>query len=322
MHDASIINITTGNPGKFGEIIWSDKTKSSVSEMVAELLYGMKKIPVEKEEATAFLTGIIAATNRFLNASTTSSAMQIASRLMESGANQQLISENLTGDTDNQMFSFNNDLKDRRAEDASESSLTVEHNTSADDDTADEPSTDSEPTRGEIAAPEATPEATSEVTPEAAPEVTPSSSIVPDELQATAEVLSGVGAEAIAPSQNTPVTLTPSADFSADSSLTGAKDYGKMLEEALAENPASAIAPIVSSTPEIDGVPEMNYDSLPSSDILPPPPTPPIDANAITPPTAAPDITTPPTAPLDTIAPPNTPPDATVSPTTFQIPGA
>ena len=31
MHDASIINITTGNPGKFGEIEWSDKTASSVS---------------------------------------------------------------------------------------------------------------------------------------------------------------------------------------------------------------------------------------------------------------------------------------------------
>ena len=36
MHDATIINITTGNPGKFGEIEWSDKTASSVSEMIVQ----------------------------------------------------------------------------------------------------------------------------------------------------------------------------------------------------------------------------------------------------------------------------------------------
>ena len=39
MHDAVIINVTTGNPGKFGEIEWSDKSASSVSEMIAPLQY-------------------------------------------------------------------------------------------------------------------------------------------------------------------------------------------------------------------------------------------------------------------------------------------
>ncbi len=107
MHDAVIINITTGNPGKLGEIEWSDKSASSVSEMIAKLLYGMNsKAKIEKEEATAFLTGIVAATNRFSNAKTTSEAMKLASRLMESGANQQLISKNITPDIDNELFSF------------------------------------------------------------------------------------------------------------------------------------------------------------------------------------------------------------------------
>ena len=56
MHDASIINITTGNPGKFGEIEWSDKTASSVSEMIASLIYNMNtKEKLDPEEATAFL---------------------------------------------------------------------------------------------------------------------------------------------------------------------------------------------------------------------------------------------------------------------------
>ncbi len=107
MHDAVIINVTTGKPGKFGEIEWSDKAASSVSEMIAGLLYSVESnIKIEKEEATAFLTGIVAATNRFSNASTTPETMQTASKLMESGANQQLVSKNITPDVDNQLFSL------------------------------------------------------------------------------------------------------------------------------------------------------------------------------------------------------------------------
>ena len=66
MHDATIVNITTGKPGKLGEIEWSDKTASSVSEMVAELLLGSNNAKFEKDEATAFLTGIVASTDRLL----------------------------------------------------------------------------------------------------------------------------------------------------------------------------------------------------------------------------------------------------------------
>ncbi|MDO5451561.1 MAG: hypothetical protein Q4F56_00530 [Candidatus Saccharibacteria bacterium] len=105
MHDAVIINITTGNPGKLGEIEWSDKSASSVSEMIAKLLYSVKsEAKIEKEEATAFLTGIVAATNRFSNNRTTPETMKLASRLMESGANQQLVSKNITPDVENEMF--------------------------------------------------------------------------------------------------------------------------------------------------------------------------------------------------------------------------
>ena len=107
MHDAVIINITTGKPGKFGEIEWSDKSASSVSEMIATLLYRISDAKVEKEEATAFLTGIVAATNRFSNATTTPHTMQLASKLMESGANQQLVSKNITPDVDNEMSTVN-----------------------------------------------------------------------------------------------------------------------------------------------------------------------------------------------------------------------
>lgn len=105
MHDAVVINITTGNPGKFGEIEWSDKKASSVSEMISRLLYNVDtEARIEKDDATAFLTGIVAATNRFSNAKTTPETMQVASKLMESGANQQLVSKNITPEVENELF--------------------------------------------------------------------------------------------------------------------------------------------------------------------------------------------------------------------------
>lgn len=125
MHDAVIINITTGNPGKFGEIEWSDKSASSVSEMIARLLYSINsKAKIEKEEATAFLTGIVAATNRFSNAKTTPGTMELASRLMESGANQQLISKNITPDVDNELYSLLGETTKRETD---PTKLDIEH---------------------------------------------------------------------------------------------------------------------------------------------------------------------------------------------------
>lgn len=128
MHDAAIVNITTGNPGKLGEIEWSDKSASSVSEMIAKLLYSVKsEAKIEKEEATAFLTGIVAATNRFSNSKTTPETMRLASRLMESGANQQLVSKNITPDIENEMIGMI-DMGNITREDDDPTKLDIEHN--------------------------------------------------------------------------------------------------------------------------------------------------------------------------------------------------
>ncbi len=117
MHDAIIINITTGKPGKFGEIEVSRPKASSISEIMAGLAYIMsEKQGIGKDEATAFLTGIVAATNRFSNARTTAVTMRMASRLMESGANQQLVSKNITPDVDNKMFSDEISINDAKAD--------------------------------------------------------------------------------------------------------------------------------------------------------------------------------------------------------------
>ncbi len=107
MHDAVIVNVSTSKPGKFGEIEWSDKKASSVSEMIANLLYTANDdVKIGKEEATAFLTGIVAATNRFANAKTTPETMKVASKLMKSGANQQLVSKNITPDVENEIMTL------------------------------------------------------------------------------------------------------------------------------------------------------------------------------------------------------------------------
>ena len=43
------------------------------------------------------------------------------------------------------------------------------------------------------------------------------------------------------------------------------------------------MTPSAPSTPEINGIPEINYMPMPGEEILPPPPTPPIDMNLVAP---------------------------------------
>ena len=95
MHDASAINITSGLPGRFADLEWSDPEKSSVCEMVYDLLKELEITNLSQEVATALLTGILFATERFSNSRTKPTTMAVASKLMEAGADQQLISANI-----------------------------------------------------------------------------------------------------------------------------------------------------------------------------------------------------------------------------------
>ena len=95
MHDATAINITTNQTGRFAELEWSDPSMSSVCEMVVKLCEELGYDEFDQPTATALLTGIVSSTERFSNARTTSDTMQISSRLMQAGADQQLISNNI-----------------------------------------------------------------------------------------------------------------------------------------------------------------------------------------------------------------------------------
>lgn len=97
LHNATTINMTVGRPGRFGEIEWSNQRASSVSEMTFGLVSELaaEKGEIGKDVATALLTGIVAATNRFSNEKTMPQTMTVAARLMMAGADQQLVSANI-----------------------------------------------------------------------------------------------------------------------------------------------------------------------------------------------------------------------------------
>lgn len=100
LHDATVAAVSLGDPTKLGGIEWADSEASSYSEMLFQVAEGVKgdKSLLDEQVATAFLTGIVAATDRFSNAKTTSKVMTVAAQLMAAGANQQLIATKLEED--------------------------------------------------------------------------------------------------------------------------------------------------------------------------------------------------------------------------------
>lgn len=98
LHDATVATLTVGEmTSELGSIDWHEQNASSLSEMLVGLSDGLKgeKALLDEQIATAFLTGIVAATDRFSNNRTSSKVMTVAAQLMSAGANQQLIASKL-----------------------------------------------------------------------------------------------------------------------------------------------------------------------------------------------------------------------------------
>ena len=258
MHDATVVNITTGNPGKFGEVEWSNKFASSVSEMISNLLLSSNgDVKLNSEEATALLTGIVAATDRFAKANTFPGTMQIASRLLDAGADQQTVAANISDDLDNQFFAFS-EAKQKAEKDAESEenyeSLSFNFDSKAepdeklkDDDTAlmishreaeEKPESDSEnstdakdsadapaSTTSETPVATETPEtpkapeppATLETPKAPEPESPATDSALLDELKATEASLSNVGAETVAAPEPVSEVTIPTSPISPSS---------------------------------------------------------------------------------------------------------
>lgn len=239
MHDAVIVNITTGKPGKFGEIEWSDTRASSVSEMLAKLLYTLAgKIAIEKEEATALLTGIVAATNRFSNAKTTPETMKISSKLMESGANQQLISRNITADVDNELLMLNTVADEIKAEDDA-TKLSIAHEGDGDVDEAKKVDVDVDTDAATVTggAAEANAEATTLL----------------EDLKAAEASLAGAGAEAVPENINQPVNLTEPTEPAENAPIPEPVMPEVVTPEPVAEEPLEA-GPVMAQEPVEAGI--------------------------------------------------------------------
>ncbi len=95
LHDATVITMNVQPGGELGGIDWLDTTTSSLSELTTQLLNMLDKKLVDAQIATALLTGIVAATDRFSNTQTYPQTMSVSAELMAAGADQQLVAAKL-----------------------------------------------------------------------------------------------------------------------------------------------------------------------------------------------------------------------------------
>lgn len=98
LHDATVVCLNAGNAGgenNLGQINWTDPAASSLCEMIVSISEAFGNGLIDNQMATAFLTGIVAETERFSNPKTSPKVMTMSAQLMAAGANQQLISEKL-----------------------------------------------------------------------------------------------------------------------------------------------------------------------------------------------------------------------------------
>jgi nanoRNase/pAp phosphatase (c-di-AMP/oligoRNAs hydrolase) len=120
LHDATVITVNAGGKtSNLGSIDWNDAQASSTAEMLVSLSGAFGQDLLDPQISTAFLTGIVAETNRFSNEKTSPKVMSISAQLMAAGANQQLIATNLRQEG---MISesVNSEAAKRPPEDASE----------------------------------------------------------------------------------------------------------------------------------------------------------------------------------------------------------
>ncbi len=95
LHDATVATVNVKAGGELGSINWLDTRASSLSELATELIEALDKQQLDNQIATAFLTGIVAETQRFSNDKTSPTTMTISAELMGAGANQQLVATKL-----------------------------------------------------------------------------------------------------------------------------------------------------------------------------------------------------------------------------------
>jgi nanoRNase/pAp phosphatase (c-di-AMP/oligoRNAs hydrolase) len=96
LHDAAVVTITSGQEvSELGTVNWQDPAASSLCEMLVSISEAFQGGLLDGQISTAYLTGIVASTDRFSNTKTSPKVMTMAAQLMAAGANQQLIATQL-----------------------------------------------------------------------------------------------------------------------------------------------------------------------------------------------------------------------------------
>ena len=95
LHDATIISVNTDSGSDLGSINLQNSKASSLSEVATDIVNDLDKSVIDSQIATAFLTGIVAETDRFRNEKSAPHTMTAAGQLMSAGASTQLVSSKL-----------------------------------------------------------------------------------------------------------------------------------------------------------------------------------------------------------------------------------
>ena len=314
MHDAEAVNISLGEAGKFGEVEWVDSKASSVSEMVTRLMDYMvaekKQGQMTKEEATALLTGIVAATERFMNEKTTPETMELAAELMGRGADQQLVAENVLKREESEEVSGAQEVKEEEGGglDVATEDSGVKSDEAKSDEVEEKPEEKpSDPTmldvRQEVEAVEPTMPMAEPVAPAVEPVEPVAPAVQPPEAQLP-EVKVDEPAEGERDFMDQPMgaidmntmpvqmpeqvvlpeveekVLEPEPGFEEKAH----KDYGEMMAEELAEAAGQAAGQRVSASQLVEQAqpePQPSVLPMPGEGVLPPPPAPAVDFNNV-----------------------------------------
>ncbi|HET8709507.1 MAG TPA: hypothetical protein VFL85_04485 [Candidatus Saccharimonadales bacterium] len=158
LHDAVVMSINNANEGNLGSINWQDNSASSLCELVLELSKSLNdkgKNLLDKQIATALLTGIVAETDRFSNDKTSAETMNASADLMEAGANQQLVATKLeeameipaTVEHDNQSSDSNKNGENEQKK-PDDGTLEIDHDTRQDNQAEQDQQADQPPDNG------------------------------------------------------------------------------------------------------------------------------------------------------------------------------
>lgn len=150
LHDAVTVSVNNEQPSDLGAINWFQADASSLCEMLVGLTEPLQgdRVLVDQQVATAFLTGVVAETERFSNSKTTPLTMNVSATLMKAGANQQLVSSKLeTPQPVPQAKGFDNHKLDELAKEKDAAVPTVSKDGSLEIDHKKETEEDSKPSK-------------------------------------------------------------------------------------------------------------------------------------------------------------------------------